>query len=183
MVTLLLNTIYAQRTGNWKEFVQFIREFLSYCFSLNRQNYARNLSYYYIHMANLENSHPDMFYHMLNQGFTVSLSGQPFTRISCGQVIEMTINRASKDTGGLSGKTENAGASERWMRINYLMVALRDKLNQLTRKRTSSGHVDLGRKRLLRDEQDVETLASCLFGWIPKIWENDIPIINLAAGL
>ena len=47
MVTLLLNTIYAQRTGNWKGFLQCIREFLPYCFSLNRQNYARNLSYYY----------------------------------------------------------------------------------------------------------------------------------------
>ena len=55
----------------------------------------------------------------------------------------MTINRASKDTGGLSGKTENAGASERWMRINHLMAALREKLDQVTRKRTCNGHVDL----------------------------------------
>ena len=74
-------------------------------------------------MANLENSHPDMFNHMLNQGFFVSLPGQPFTRISCDQVIEMTINRESKDTGGMSGKIENTGARERWMRINHLMAA------------------------------------------------------------
>ena len=121
--------------------------------------------------------------HMLNQGFSVSLSGQPFTRISCYQVIEMTINRASKDTGQFPGKIESAGASERWMRINHLMTALRKKLDQVARKRTSSGHVDLGRKRLLSDEQDVETLASCLFEWIPKIWENDQPIINLPTGL
>ena len=44
-------------------------------------------------MINLGNSHPDMFNHMLNQGFTVSLSGQPFTQISCDQVTEMTIVR------------------------------------------------------------------------------------------
>ena len=56
-------------------------------------------------MTNLENSHPDMFNRMLNQGFTVSLSGEPFTRISCDQVIEITINRAPKDARGLSGKT------------------------------------------------------------------------------
>ena len=91
-------------------------------------------------MANLENSFPDMFNLMLNQGFTVSLSGLPFIRKSCDQVIGMAINRVSKDTGGLSGKSENAGASERWMRINHLMVALREKLVQVTRKRTSSGH-------------------------------------------
>ena len=63
------------------------------------------------------------------------------------------------------------------------MAALRDKLDQLTRKRTSAGHVDLGMKRLLSDEQDVETLARCLFEWIPKIWENDQLIINLDTGL
>ena len=134
-------------------------------------------------MANLENSHPDMFNHMPNQGFIVSLSGQPFTRISRDQVIEMAINRASKDTGELSGKTENAVASESWMRINNLMADLREKLDHVTRKRTSSGHADLGRKRLLSDDQDVEALASCLSEWIPKIWENDQPIPNLATGL
>ena len=89
-----------------------------------------------------------MFNRMLNQGFTVSLSRQPFTRISCDQVIEVTINPASKDTGGLSRETEIAGASERWMRINHLMAALREKRDQMTRKRTSSAHVDLERKRL-----------------------------------
>ena len=63
------------------------------------------------------------------------------------------------------------------------MAALREKLDQVAQKKTCSGHVDLGRKRLLSDEQDVETLASCLFEWIPKIWENNQPIINLATGL
>ena len=90
-------------------------------------------------MTNLENSHPDMFNHMLNQGFTVSLSGKPFTEKLCDQVIETTINRASKDTGGLSGKTENVDPTERWMPINHLRAALREKLDQVARKRTSSG--------------------------------------------
>ena len=134
-------------------------------------------------MTNLENSHPDMFNHMLNQGLTVSMSGQLFIQISCDQVIEMTTNCASKDTGGLSGKIENAGASERWMRTNHIMAALREKRDQVTQKRTSSGHVDLGRKMLLSDKQDVETLASYIFEWIPKIWENDQSIINLTTGL
>ena len=98
IVTLLLNTIYAQRTGNWKGLLQCIREFLPYCFSLNCQNYARNLSYCYIHITDLENLHEDMFSHMLNQGFTGSLSGQLFTLISCDQVIEMTINCALLET-------------------------------------------------------------------------------------
>ena len=54
------------------------------------------------------------------------------------------------------------------MRINHLITTLREKLDQVTRRRTSSGHADLGRKRLISDEEDVETLASCLFEWILK---------------
>ena len=63
------------------------------------------------------------------------------------------------------------------------MTALREKLDQVIRKRTSSSHVDLGRKRLSSDKQDLETLASCLFQWIPKIWENGQPNVNLPTGL
>ena len=81
-------------------------------------------------MAKLENSHPDMFNHMLNQSSIVSLSGQPVTQISCDQVIELTINRASKDAGGLPRK--KAGASERWMRIDHLLEDLREELDQVT---------------------------------------------------
>ena len=76
-------------------------------------------------------------------------------------------------------KTENAGGNEHWMRINHLMAALREKLDQVTQKGTSSGHVDLGRKRLLNVEQDVETIASSLLEWTPKISEKDQPIIIL----
>ena len=43
---------------------------------------------------------------MQEQGFTVSLPGLPYSRISCDQGIEMTKNRSSKNTGDLSGKTE-----------------------------------------------------------------------------
>ena len=122
--------------GNWNGYLQALGEFLPYCFSLNRHNYARNLSYYRMQMLNLHNSNPDLLHHVQEQGFTVSLSGLPYSRIPCDQVIEMTINRSSKDTGGLSGKTENVGASERWMRINHIMAALREHLDALIKTRS-----------------------------------------------
>ena len=43
MVNLLLNVFRFQRAGNWNGFLQAIRNFLSFCFAMNRQNYARNL--------------------------------------------------------------------------------------------------------------------------------------------
>ena len=74
-------------------------------------------------MFNLQDSHPNFYQYLKNGGFTASISGLPFLKIPCHQVIETTINRSSKSTGGSSGKIENVGASEKWMRINHIMAA------------------------------------------------------------
>ena len=48
MVNLVLNIIHFQRTSNWEGYIEAIRKFLPNCFSCNRHNYARNVSYYHI---------------------------------------------------------------------------------------------------------------------------------------
>ena len=89
-------------------------------------------------------------------------------------MIKMTINLSSKDIGGLFGKTENVGVSERWMGINPIMAALREHLDALC--------VNLGRKRMLSDENDVATLSDCLTEWMPNLWNPDQPLVNIATG-
>ena len=101
-------------------------------------------------MLNLQSSHPQLFKYIQEYGFTVSLTGLRFSNIPCDQVIEMSINRASKETGGLSGNTENVGASERWMRINHIMAALREHLDSVITKRKMSNQIGLGEKENIR---------------------------------
>ena len=62
---------------------------------------------------------------------------------------------------------QNVGASERWMRSNH-MAALREHLDALIKKRSWNKHVDLGRKRMLSDENDVAALSDCLTEWMPN---------------
>ena len=83
MVDLLFNIIYFQSSGNWRGYLQAIVEFLPFCFSLNRHNYARNLSYHYMHMLNLPTSHPTLNRHLEDGGFTASISGFPHSKIPC----------------------------------------------------------------------------------------------------
>ena len=118
MINMLLNMLHFQRSGNWKGCLEVIYEFLPYCFNLNRQNYSRNMSFFYCHMLKLKNENEEAFSYMLQGGFTGSLTGNPHSKIPMDQIIETTINRSSKEMGGLSGKTENRGASQKWMRIN-----------------------------------------------------------------
>ena len=75
--------------------------------------------------------------------------------IPMDQIIEMTINRSCKEIGGLSGKTENVGASERWAKIHHHMVARREHLNEKVRKNAKDVNIELGALRIERDERDV----------------------------
>ena len=80
----------------------------------------KNLSYYYVDMLDLKLRNPTAYRYLENGGFSGSLSGSIFSNIPMDQVIEMTINRFSKSVGGLSGKTENIGAGDRWVRLNHI---------------------------------------------------------------
>ena len=116
MVELLLNIIHFQRTANWTGFLESVYKFLPYCFSINRKHYSRNLSYYYMDMLDLRRRNKEAYQYLENGGFTGSLTGSVHSNIPCDQVIETTINRYSKSTGGLTGKTEDTDFSERWAR-------------------------------------------------------------------
>ena len=76
MIDLLLNLIFFQRTGNWKDYLEAIHTFLPWCFALNRHNYARNLSYFYVDMLNIEKNIPQAHQYLTTGGFTGSLLGK-----------------------------------------------------------------------------------------------------------
>ena len=72
MIDLLLNLIFVQRTGNWKGYLEAVHTFLPWCFALNRHNYARNLSYFYVGMLNIEKNAPQAHQNLATDGFAGS---------------------------------------------------------------------------------------------------------------
>ena len=64
-------------------------------------------------MRNLKKNNPEAYSYLESGGFTASLTGNLHSHIPMDQIIEMTINRFSKETGGLTSITENPRASER----------------------------------------------------------------------
>ena len=70
----------------------------------------------------------------------------------------MTINRFSKETGGLAGITENPGTSERWARINHFLAALKQHLHLKTGRKLKCYEIELGKARKEKDEEDVKIL-------------------------
>ena len=109
-------------------------------------------------MMNLKHDIPQAYEYLDSDGFTGSLTGIPHSRIPMDQIIEVTVNRFSKETGGLSGVTQNCGASERRMRINHHMCALKECLDRKLRRQKSKKHIELGERRKIRDEAEVKML-------------------------
>ena len=143
MIDLLLNLIFFQRKGNWKSYLETIHTFLPWCFALNQHNYARNLSYFYVDILNIEKNAPHAHQYLATGGFTGSLSGQKLTMIPVDQMIEMTIKKqSSKVVGGLSVVTENKGASERRMRINHFLAASKQDLDLKIERGELSQHAE-----------------------------------------
>ena len=62
------------------------------------------MSYYYEDMRDLKNRNPDAYQFFCDGGFTGSIPGERYAK-PMDQIIEMTLNRFSKETGGLSGNT------------------------------------------------------------------------------
>ena len=119
---------------------------------------------------------------IMNNVFTVSLTVQSFARILCDYAIEMTVDKLRKSAGGLSKITEKNSVKDRWMRINHIMGALKDKLDDFIRKRTSC-HVDFGEKRMKATEQDVEVLVDTLIERVPSPWGKEQGTANIVRGI
>ena len=70
----------------------------------------------------------------------------------------MTINRSSKEIGGLTAKAENSGACARWAKINHFFVALRKHQNKVLRKNRNERHIKLGEKSKLKNKGKIQML-------------------------
>ena len=95
------------------------------------------------------------------------------------QIIKMTINRFP---GGLSGKTENVGASERWMRINHYLADLKQHLEEKVQKKAKPCHVEFGKKHMEFDKAVIQGVVEVLYSWVPHLWTQAQPLVNLCTG-
>ena len=110
-------------------------------------------------MCNLNVEFPEACEYLKEGGFTASLSGSVHSQIQMDQIIETAINRSSKKIGGLFGITEKKGASERWVRINPFIAALREHLNFKLNKNKKTYDIEMGCSRKEKDEEDAKNVG------------------------
>ena len=104
MIEVLLNLIYAICSGNWNLYIKIVRSTLPWFFAYDRQNYSRYLKAHYYDLAFLNISHPEIYREFPNGNSSIQLfASSPFARMEMDKVIETTIKKDTKTTGGSTG--------------------------------------------------------------------------------
>ena len=98
------------------------------------------------------------------------------------QIIEMTIKKSSKVVEGLSGVTENKGASERWMRIKHFLAALKQHLDLKIQCGELSQHTNFSRIRMKKDEDHMKRVVAVLKLLVPDMWKKERRFVNVYDG-
>ena len=110
----LLRLVRSFREGNFKLYIETIKEMLPWVFALDHQNYARWLSIHLRDMLELPKKHPKIHQEFARGSFVVHKTQKPFSCIALDHAHEQ-VNAVVKGEGGAVGLTESPGALLRWM--------------------------------------------------------------------
>ena len=131
---------------------------------------------------NFPQRNPEAAAYLTVGGFSGSTSSPPHSNVPMNQLIEMTFNRFSKSMGGIAGKTEDLGACEKWTRLNHYLRVLKEYMDDKIGKVRYVRHIELGKKRIVKDSADIQSIVSTLISWVPNLYSDSQPLINISNG-
>ena len=110
----VLNFVKAIRSGNFKDYIQSIRQLIPWIFALDHMNYARSLTIHLRDMDCLASKHPNVHEHFSAGRFVAHKTQRSFSGMALDQAHEQ-LNALVKGDGGAVGLTEHPAALRRWM--------------------------------------------------------------------
>lgn len=111
-------------------------------------------------MINLHSEHPNVYSNFMNGIFSVQLAGEsPFGRIPVDQTTEVTVNKDTKSSGGITKYSLKTGTVTRfYMTAEYRCSFLAHLRDMVQGKRPSYHHDEMLSTRKRKDEQVVTTI-------------------------
>ena len=96
----------------------------------DRQNYSRHLTYNLCTQQNLEKTHPNIYKEFLAGNFSVRRKLESFNKVLSDQVIEQTIDKDQKGSGGVVGFSTSESTVQRWIVSNHIISRILDDFQQ-----------------------------------------------------
>ena len=184
MIELLLNTIYSVRSGNWELLLECIREIIPFAFAYDNINCARYLTGMLGEMLKLPANFPEIYEEFMKGNFAAQLiEANSFSRSETDKVIEMTLNKDTKNAGGSTGFSTNLNAVKRWEINAAYRANLRTCFHKhLNYQPQNCKHPDLNPSRILKDEADVQGILSTISNtFIDPL--NLHPLVSISTGI
>jgi hypothetical protein len=187
-VSILLQNIRAERTGDWAMHLHTVYSMLPYFFTCNRTNYARWTPVYLLSMLDV----PDDIKTAFDNGqFAVRQTTGGFNGIWSDLGTEKTIIRDAKGESGIIGLTRKKPALVRWTLTRHLLCtyarAMRDRSGLKTKDASLTVHDQLNSSAMTRDEKNAQTLVDHIADSMTNPFTvDDHPeqtLINIATGL
>ena len=181
---LLLNLIFATRSGNWELYLACTEEVIPWAFAHDRHKYARSLLPFLNDMRDLPATFPEVYAAFCNGEFSVQMSpSNPFGGNEADKTIENTINRDCKTGGGYIGFSASFPATQRWV----LNASRRAKYRKLIREHLSLKpegyiHKELAAARIKIDSEAVEKVQDVLENVLANPW-NGGELASLSTGV
>lgn len=166
--------------------LQCIRCLLPWMFAYDRVHYSRYLSLYWCDMQQLPEVCPEA--HSLLQGgeFAVQHGTNAFAQVPVDMAIEQTVNKDTKISGGIIGKSLKPRAVKRWMLTAHDRAATTAACEVLAGQRQAAhtSHKESKGMRSVRDENDVNnvirTIEACAVS--PIMPSTSCDLVNITTG-
>ena len=163
MVQLLLLFLRAEREGNWLLHLDTMKEMLPWMAIYDHTNYMRLGVIYMADMIHLEQTAPNVHREFLEGNFVVKEANGTFNQVHTDMALEH-VNKLCKVAGGIVGITRNKPALDRWMLSCCDLSRLVEDVCDMVGISVESSQTqkDLGEKRIIKDEDDVNELLKQL---------------------
>ena len=129
------------------------------------------------------NTRPRICTEIKQGNFSVRRSAGRVNKLPRDQVIEQTINKDQKGSGGIIGYSTSKGTVQRWIITSHVAPKLLDNMkNSLGIRASVSLTKDIGISRKQFDEKNTESCYELLKSWTPQ-FDTNLPITNLLSGV
>jgi hypothetical protein len=153
--------LMAERTCNWLLHLHAIQRMLPLFAAAGHGHYAKSARLYLQSMMDVHESHPVLYEKLVNGFHAIRRSDRYWAGLSSDLVIEKTMMKAIKSTGGLTrGRGITESVRTVWLRTLVECAKKNLALSTVTgTHRAQEDHVDLSKSRMTRDAKDLQKVT------------------------
>lgn len=186
MTSILHRFLYAQREGNWQDYLNEAGNMIPYIVAAGHHKYGVYLPLYLNDMNQLPTTYPTLHKRYIDHGdFTIRRTDGKHNGVSPDMVLEQSYNADLKNKQGLSGITLNEKAQTKWLYTKPVVAAASGQFRNMLQMNsvTERTHHEAGSSNVQKDKDLVTRALQALAShMINPFTTPSTALVNIATG-